>query len=78
MTGHHDVHQDQVDVRHGFKLFQGFKAVAADLHDGALLFECAGECEDIAHVVIHQQDAAAFEYPVAAAHRLQHVLALAG
>ncbi|MND85011.1 hypothetical protein D3C80_769180 [compost metagenome] len=56
----------------------GLAAVAADFDDRALVFQRAGQGEDVAHVVVHQQHLAALEYLVAAARGLEHALALVG
>ncbi len=76
---HHHVHQDEVDRLLGRRLRglergQRLLAVAGDLDDGAQRFEDVGDGVDIAHVVLDDQDATAFQHAVAALGFLQQGL----
>ena len=62
---HHDVHQDNVEVRAFVQRFQGFAAVVGEVDIEAQLFQLGGQRIDIAHVVVHQQQLLALENVVA-------------
>ncbi|MCY1186005.1 hypothetical protein D9M73_268340 [compost metagenome] len=63
---------------HLIQSFNRFAAVAANDHDCALLLQRAGEGENVAHIIIHQQHLASFEDPVATAGDLEHLLPVMG
>src|SRR5919106_817245 len=74
---HHDVHQHDVDLDVALDLLDRVAAVVRrdDLH--SLLIEHRGEREDVAHVVVDDERALAFQYPVRRVQVLEE-LALGG
>ncbi len=54
--GHHDVHEDDVDVRVGHQDIDGFATVVRrdDIH--LMLFEDTGQGEDVARIVVDDQN----------------------
>ena len=69
---HHDVHQDEVDVRVRAERLDPVPAVLGedDLH--AVRLEHGGEREDVAHVVVDDQHLLALEHRLGAVELLEH------
>ena len=68
---HHDVHQDNVEVRALIQRFQGFAAVVGKVDIEAQLFQLGGQRVNIAHVVVHQQQLFTLENVVAVLNQLR-------
>ncbi len=78
--GHHHIHQDEVDLASRGEAWafsstsRASRPLRAICTMGAAGFEDVGERVDIAHVVLDDEDAAAFEHGVAIVGLLQHAL----
>src|SRR5262249_39800767 len=71
---HHDVHQDNGDVRIGFDVLDGLVASRRTQNLHAAPLEHAAQREDVAGIVVDQQNGAVDEILVGAVEPLEHAL----
>src|SRR5690348_11259755 len=75
--GHHNIHQDDCQVWRGLKRGDGFTSGAGGEYAHATALENAAEGENVAHVVVNDQNSFSDESFIGAVQAIEHALLFA-